>query len=86
MTKILYAKGYVDKKSKELRDKIEKLKENPIISIIRVGDDYGSISYLKGIKKSAEKLGVEVDVNEFLIDASEEQILERLKKLNQDAD
>lgn len=84
MTKVLYAKGYVDKKSQELRDKIEKLKENPIISIIRVGDDYGSLAYLKGIKKSAEKLGVEVDVNEFPKDVCENELLERLKKLNQD--
>lgn len=84
MTKILYAKGYVEKKSQELRDKIEKLKENPIISIIRVGDDYGSLAYLKGIKKSAEKLGLKVDVNEFPREVSEEKLLERIKKLNLD--
>lgn len=84
MTKILYAKGYVEKKSQELVEKIENLKEKPIISIIRVGDDYGSLAYLKGIKKSAEKLGLKVDVNEFPREVSEEKLLERIKKLNLD--
>lgn len=84
MTEILYAKGYVEKKSQELIDKIKKLEKEPIISIIRVGDDYGSLAYLKGIKKSAEKLGLKVDVNEFPREVSEEKLLERIKKLNLD--
>lgn len=84
MTKILYAKDYVEKKTRDLVGKVEKLKEKPIISIIRVGEDYGSLAYLKGIKKSAEKLGVSVDVNEFKEDVSQEEILDCLKDLNQD--
>lgn len=84
MTKILYAKDYVEKKTRDLVGKVEKLKDKPIISIIRVGEDYGSLAYLKGIKKSAEKLGVSVDVNEFKEDVSQEEILDCLKDLNQD--
>lgn len=84
MTKILYAKDYVEKKTGDLVEKIKKLKNKPIISIIRVGEDYGSLAYLKGIKKSAEKLGVSVDVNEFKEDVSQDEILDCLKDLNQD--
>lgn len=84
MTKILYAKDYVDKKNKELIEKVKNLKSKPIISIIRVGDDYGSLAYEKGIKKTAEKIGVQVDSNEFSKDASEEEVIERIKKLNED--
>lgn len=84
MTKILYAKDYVEKKTGDLVEKIKKLKDKPIISIIRVGEDYGSLAYLKGIKKSAEKLGVSVDVNEFKEDVSQDEILDCLKDLNQD--
>lgn len=84
MTKILYAKDYVEKKSKELIEKVKNLKSKPIISIIRVGDDYGSLAYEKGIKKTAEKIGVQVDSNEFSKDASEEEVIERIKKLNED--
>lgn len=84
MTKILYAKDYVEKKTRDLVEKVEKLKDKPIISIIRVGENYGSLAYLKGIKKSAEKLGVSVDVNEFKEDVSQEEILDCLKDLNQD--
>lgn len=84
MTKILYAKDYVDKKNKELIEKVKNLKSKPIISIIRVGNDYGSLAYEKGIKKTAEKIGVQVDSNEFSKDASEEEVIERIKKLNED--
>ena len=84
MTKILYAKDYVEKKSKELIEKVKNLKEEAIISIIRVGNDYGSLAYEKGIKKTAEKIGVQVFSNEFPKDASEEEVIERIKKLNED--
>lgn len=84
MTKILYAKDYVEKKSKELIEKVKSLKEEAIISTIRIGDDYGSLTYEKGLKKTAEKIGVQVDSNEFSKDASEEEVIERIKKLNED--
>lgn len=84
MTKILYAKDYVEKKSKELIEKVKNLKSKPIISTIRIGDDYGSLAYEKGIKKTAEKIGVQVFSNEFPKDASEEEVIERIKKLNED--
>ena len=84
MTEILYAKDYVEKKSKELIEKVKNLKEEAIISTIRIGDDYGSLAYEKGIKKTAEKIGVQVFSNEFPKDASEEEVIERIKKLNED--
>lgn len=84
MTEILYAKDYVEKKSKELIEKVKSLKEEAIISTIRIGDDYGSLAYEKGIKKTAEKIGVQVDSNEFPKDASEEEVIDRIKKLNED--
>ena len=84
MTEILYSKDYVEKKSKELIEKVKNLKEEAIISTIRIGDDYGSLAYEKGIKKTAEKIGVQVFSNEFPKDASEEEVIERIKKLNED--
>ncbi|MDU4046394.1 MAG: bifunctional 5,10-methylenetetrahydrofolate dehydrogenase/5,10-methenyltetrahydrofolate cyclohydrolase [Peptoniphilus harei] len=84
MTEILYAKDYVEKKSKELIEKVKNLKEEAIISTIRIGDDYGSLAYEKGIKKTAEKIGVQVFSNEFPKDSSEEEVIDRIKKLNED--
>ena len=84
MTEILYAKDYVEKKSKELIEKVKNLKEEAIISTIRIGDDYGSLAYEKGIKKTAEKIGVQVFSNEFPKDASEEEVIDRIKRLNED--
>ena len=82
MTKILYAKDYVEKKSRDLIERVKKLKTKPIISIIRVGNDYGSLAYEKGIKKAAEKLGSEVDVKEFSKDASQDEVIDAIKRLN----
>lgn len=84
MTKILYAKDYVEKKSGDLIERIKKLKSKPIISIIRVGKDYGSLAYEKGIKKTAEKLGIDVDVMEFAKDASQDEVIDAIKNLNAD--
>ena len=78
MTRVLYAKDYVESKSKKLSEKIKKENLNPIISTIRVGKDPGSVSYENGIKKSAEKLGVSVNLNIFDKDVEEDKILEKI--------
>ena len=75
MTRVLYAKDYVESKSKKLSEKIKKENLNPIISTIRVGKDPGSVSYENGIKKSAKKLGVSVNLNIFDKDVEEDKIL-----------
>ncbi len=84
MAKILYSKDYVEKKTKELNDKIIKIGFSPVISIIRIGQNAGSISYEKGINKSAKKLGVEVDLNVYDKDVSQDEVIEKIKELNED--
>lgn len=84
MTRVLYAKDYVESKSKKLSEKIKKENLNPIISTIRVGKDPGSVSYENGIKKSAKKLGVSVNLNIFDKDVEEDKILEKIRELNDD--
>ncbi|MGI5948958.1 bifunctional 5,10-methylenetetrahydrofolate dehydrogenase/5,10-methenyltetrahydrofolate cyclohydrolase [Peptoniphilus sp.] len=84
MTKILYAKDYVEKKTLDLKEKIKKIGFSPVISIIRIGEDPGSSAYERGIKKTSEKLGISVDVNSYSLDVSEDKILGKIKELNED--
>lgn len=49
-----------------------------------MGKDPGSVSYENGIKKSAKKLGVSVNLNIFDKDVEEDKILEKIRELNDD--
>lgn len=64
--------------------KVEKGIRPPVIASILVGDDGGSISYMKNQKKLSEKLGVEY--RDILLEDTikEEELLEVIKKLNED--
>lgn len=84
MTKILYATDYVDKKNLEIKEKIDSLKTVPELAIIRVGEDPGSLAYEKGINSTAKKLGIEVNSFVFDKDSKTEDLVKKIKELNED--
>lgn len=84
MTKVLKSDEIAEKLVIDLKDRIEKRKLKPILSVIRFGADPADLAYERGIKKSAEKLGIEVQVNELSRDESEESVLNLIKKVNGD--
>lgn len=84
MTKILDSKDYVENKRKNLNDKIKKLGVSPVIALVRIGENPGIIAYEKGIKKSAKELGVEIDLNAYDEDISQDEVLKKIKELNED--
>ncbi|MBU5668538.1 bifunctional 5,10-methylenetetrahydrofolate dehydrogenase/5,10-methenyltetrahydrofolate cyclohydrolase [Peptoniphilus sp. MSJ-1] len=84
MTKILYATDYVDKKTTEIKEKIDSLKTVPELAIIRVGEDPGSLAYEKGINSTAKKLGIEVNSFVFDKDSKTEDLVKKIKELNED--
>lgn len=51
-------KVYVEETKKILKDKIVKLDKKPVLSIIQLGNNEASNSYIKGKIKDAEELGV----------------------------
>ena len=51
-------KEYVDYKKQELKDIIDKLDDKLVLSIIQIGNNEASNSYIKGKIKDAEELGV----------------------------
>lgn len=79
-------------KSKEIQDEIstevEKLKENegvvPKLSIVFVGDNPASASYIKLQQKICKKVGIESEVVDLPEEVSQDELLAELDKLNND--
>ena len=56
----------------------------PTLAIMRVGEDFGSISYEKSIITKMGKGGIDVVSKVFPADVTEEEFVEALKTLNED--
>lgn len=72
----------------ELKEKVAKLKEQDItgcLVVIQVGDDAASSVYVRNKKRACEYIGIESRSYELPSDTSEEQLLELIQKLNEDA-
>lgn len=88
MTQLIDGKELAKKIRKDLKKEVLNLKEkgvNPKLAVIMVGNDPGSTVYVRNKSKACEKTGIEFE--EFLFDEniSEEELLEVIKKLNNDS-
>ena len=71
----------------DLTKKVAVAKERRIgykLLILRVGDKKADISYENSIKKSAEKVGIDVEVTAFADTAGESEILSEVNRGNRD--
>jgi len=69
----------------ELKERVTKLKERgvtPGLVMIRVGEDPGSVSYVSGKEKAAEEIGVWSQTIVFPENASEKELLSKVKQMN----
>ncbi len=85
--KILDGKQIAKDYRKGLQDEVEKLKVQgytPKLSVILVGNDGASQSYVRSKKKAAEKIGMISEVIHLNEDTSEADVLKELERLNQD--
>ncbi len=62
---------------------LKKYKQVPKLTIIQVGDDYGSNVYISSKQKLGKKIGVIVDVKKFKT-ISQDKLIVEIKKLNKD--
>ncbi|MCE7821462.1 bifunctional methylenetetrahydrofolate dehydrogenase/methenyltetrahydrofolate cyclohydrolase FolD [Staphylococcus aureus] len=70
-----------------LQDQVEALKEKgftPKLSVILVGNDGASQSYVRSKKKAAEKIGMISEIVHLEETATEEEVLNELNRLNND--
>lgn len=84
MTKILSSKKFADNLIEEINQEINKFKIDAKLSIIRFGNNPADLAYEKGIKRSAEKTKIKVDVNELDENESQENLLKLIAELNKD--
>lgn len=87
MAKILDGKEIAKNYRNDLQHEVAKLKERgivPKLSVILVGNDGASQSYVNAKKKAAEKIGMVSEIIHLDVNTSEEDVLNELKKLNND--
>ncbi|HAR4680366.1 TPA: bifunctional methylenetetrahydrofolate dehydrogenase/methenyltetrahydrofolate cyclohydrolase FolD [Staphylococcus aureus] len=87
VAKILDGKQIAKDYRQGLQNQVEALKEKgftPKLSVILVGDDGASQSYVRSKKKAAEKIGMISEIVHLEETATEEEVLNELNRLNND--
>ncbi|GEP85041.1 bifunctional 5,10-methylene-tetrahydrofolate dehydrogenase/ 5,10-methylene-tetrahydrofolate cyclohydrolase [Staphylococcus piscifermentans] len=87
VAKILDGKQIAKDYRQGLQDQVEALKEKgytPKLSVILVGNNGASLSYVKSKKKAAEKIGMISEIVHLEETATEEEVLNELDRLNND--
>lgn len=70
-----------------LQEQVEVLKEKgitPNLTVVIVGNDGASLSYVKSKNKAAEKIGIASDIVHLEESATEEEVLDTVRRLNED--
>lgn len=70
-----------------MKDEVTELKQkgvNPHLTVVLVGDNPASRSYVKGKEKAAAEVGISSSVIELPASTSEEELLNLIHKLNED--
>lgn len=87
VAKILDGKQIAKDYRQGLQDQVEALKEKgftPKLSVILVGNDGASQSYVRSKKKAAEKIGMISEIVHLEETVTEEEVLNELNRLNND--
>lgn len=87
VAKILDGKQIAKDYRQGLQNQVEALKEKgftPKLSVILVGNDGASHSYVRSKKKAAEKIGMISEIVHLEETATEEEVLNELNRLNND--
>ena len=84
MTVILDGKKLRDKIFEELKAKVDEMSVKPSLAVILAGDDPSSKIYVNNKKKCAEKLGINSVVITYPSTVTENELLEKIKELNDD--
>ncbi|TDM03862.1 bifunctional methylenetetrahydrofolate dehydrogenase/methenyltetrahydrofolate cyclohydrolase FolD [Macrococcus carouselicus] len=85
--KVLDGKAIAQEYRAGLQQEVEKLKEHgvtPNLTVILVGNDGASQSYVNNKKKSAEKIGMASEIVKMSEEATEEEVLTEIRRLNED--
>ncbi len=81
---ILYGAPAREKIKSSLIDRIKELKKKPVLAIVQVGERPDSNLYIKNKIKFGEEIGIKVELKKFEYSTSENEVIEEVKKLNED--
>ena len=84
MTVILDGKKVSQKVLEMVKSRVEGLSKQPHLAVILVGDNPASKIYVNNKKKAAEKVGIKSTIFEFGVNISEQELLAKIKELNND--
>lgn len=68
----------------DLKLRISKLDNIPKLSIVRVGNDIGAISFEKSLMKEAKQIGLDISLETYEKDTDKQIIFDDIDKLNKD--
>ncbi|WP_347862774.1 bifunctional methylenetetrahydrofolate dehydrogenase/methenyltetrahydrofolate cyclohydrolase FolD [Salimicrobium sp. PL1-032A] len=86
---IIYGSELAQQIRGELKEEVEQLHQSgvrPKLSVIIIGDDPASKSYVKGKQKASNKIGMDADLWEYDSSLSEAELLDKIKELNDDSE
>lgn len=86
MATILDGKKLQDKILAKLKSKVDGFDKKPTLAVVLVGDNPASKIYVSNKKKTAESLGINSVVIEMSAQTSEEELLLKIKELNENKD
>ena len=84
MANVIPGKDVAAKMRERMHANIDKLGVTPTLATIRVGEDYGSIMYEKGVMSQADKAGVAVKKYIFPAEISQEDLEKEFLAINED--
>lgn len=87
MGQILDGEVLAGKIKSELKERLNKLNEKGVqlqLVAVLIGDNAGAKIYANQQKKACEEIGIKYNLAELLVDTTEEQAIEYVRKLNND--
>ena len=72
----------------KLKEEVARLKEQrnqPKLTVVLIGEDPASQSYVRGKEKAAQEIGMESDLIRLPAETSESELLQLIERLNADA-
>ena len=82
MVKLLEGKIIADKIKEEIRQSILGLANRPVLASVLVGDNASAATYIKSQSKVAQDLGIEYQLHNLSVQASEAHLIDFIQKLN----
>jgi len=86
MSTIIDGKSIAKEIELELTTKVSKMQKAPKLSVVQVGDDPASASYIKAKSNAAERVGIDLTHHHLPIDITIEELEEIVDNLNESED